>query len=254
MNYDFLDEIKKANESYKGKIKSATFIVKRGNEEKKIFKWIFKSNNIDFYISFPYYRCKAYNCGTVKTPNTPSNGKFDAVSNGTASKIPVKFSYHRDGNIHFKQTRYANAADDKSYKLASLKVSPITQRDGEHIFTIIFEGLNKFDNYKKSTSSKGELEVVLPIPEEIINFEIRGYTASTSKGLDGKIKPGVPPWFQFEGKSVEGEPIYMGIYAILSKKSHIEDENKNGLLVLAGFDISELKKNGAIKSLYLFAR
>lgn len=251
---DFLEEIKKANESYRGKMRSVTFVVKRGNEQKKIFKWFFKSNNIDFYISFPYFQCDNYHCGVFEKSDSSREGTFNAVKNGTASKVPVKFSYHRDGNIHLKPTSYTSNSDNKAYKLASLKVSPITQREGEHIFTILFEGLSKFDHYEKTAKRKGELEVILPVPDDIINFEIRGYTASTPEGLDGKIKEGVPPWFQFEGKSTEGVPIYLGIYAILSRKSHIIDANKNGLMVFAGFDRSEVDKTGKVKSLYLLAR
>lgn len=251
---DFLEEIKEANENYHGKMRSVTFVVKRGSEQKKIFKWFFKSNNIDFYISFPYYSCQNYHCGVFEKPDNSQGGTFNAVENGTASHVPLKFSYHKDGNIHFKPTSYISNDENKAYKLASLKASPITQREGEQICTILFEGLSKFDNYEKLTKRKGELEAVLPIPEDIIHFEIRGYTASTPEGLDGKVKKGVPPWFQFEGKSVEGEPIYLGIYALLSRKSHIIDANKNGLMVLAGFDRSKVKETGKVKSLYLFAR
>lgn len=251
---EFLKEIKGANENYKGKIRSVAFVVKRGNEQKKIFKWFFKSKNIDFYVSFPYYHCENYHCGTVETPGASQNRTFNAVENGTASKVPLKFSYHRDGNIHFKPTSYASDTENKAYKLASLKASPITQREGEHVFTILFEGLGKFDDYKKPSKRTGELEVILPIPEDIIHFELRAYTSSTPEGLDGKIKEGEPPWFQFEGMSPQGEPIYLGIYAILSRKSHIIDTNKNGLIVLAGFDRSKVKETGNVKSLYLFAR
>lgn len=251
---DFLEKIKEANKNYKGKMRSVTFIVERGNEKKKIFKWFFKSGNIDFYISFPYYRCENYHCGTVEIPEVSRNGTFNAVQNGTASKVPLKFSYHRDGNIHFKPTSYLSNTENKAYKLASLKVDPITKREGEHVFTILFEGLRKFDYYKRPTKRKGELEVVLPIPDDIINFEIRGYTASTPEGLDGKVKEGVPPWFQFEGRSPDGVAVYMGIYALLSRKSHIIDANKNGLMVLAGFDRSRIKETSKVKSLYLFAR
>lgn len=251
-NNDFLERIRGANENYHGKMRSVTFVVKRGSEQKKIFKWFFKPNNIDFYISFPYYNCKSYHCGVFEKSDASPNGTFNAVKNGNASHVPLKFSYHRDGNIHFKPTSYASDTDNKAYKLASLKVLPITQREGEHVFTILFEGLSRFEDYKKSLRRKGELEVLLPIPDDIINFEIRGYTSSTSEGLDGKVKEGVPPWFQFEGRSPEGESIYLGIYALLSRKSHIIDINKNGLMVLAGFDRSERAEK--VKSLYLFAR
>lgn len=179
-NDDFLEEVKKANQSYKGKIKSVTFVVKRGKEEKKIFKWHFKPKNIDFYISFPYFKCDSYHCGIFQKDESSEEGIFDTVKNGIESQLPVKFSYHQDGNIHFKPTN-SSSTNNKAYKLTSLKVPPITQREGEHIFTILFEGLSKFEDYKTSTKRNGKLEIFLPIPEDVINFEIKGYTASTPK-------------------------------------------------------------------------
>ena len=255
-NNDFLEKIRGANENYKGKIKSVTFVVKREGEKKKIFKWFFKPGNLDFYVSFPYFQSENYHCGIVETPDFPQKGTFNPVENGTASTIPLKFSYHRDGNIHFKPTNYNIDTENKAYKLASLKAAPITEREGEHLFTILFEGLAKFEDYPQSTKRKreGELEVVLEVPKDIINFEIRGYASSTPKGLDGKIKKDVPPWFQFEAISPEGLQVYMGIYAIISRKSHIVDSNKNGLVSLVGFDRSQVKETGNVKSLYLFAR
>ena len=59
---------------------------------------------------------------------------------------------------------------------------------------------------------------------------------------------------QFPGKTPEGKAVVIGVYAILSRKSHIIDQNKNGLNVLVGFDNSKVNETGNIKSLYLFAR
>ena len=46
-NNDFLEDIRKDNIDYHGKMKSITFIVEQGAKEKKIFKWIFESDDID---------------------------------------------------------------------------------------------------------------------------------------------------------------------------------------------------------------
>jgi len=235
-------------------MKSITFIVQRGGEEKKIFKWLFASNDIDFYISFPYYHCEQYHCGIVEIPQSPLKDEvFDAVKHGKASKVPVKFSYHKDGNVHFKPTNFA-AAKNKGFKLAAIKVSPINKLSGSKIFTIRFEGLEKFESLKKHKSRGGNQEVLLPVPEDIINFEIQAFAGPTQKSIDGQVKKGSAVWFQVKGKTVEGKSVYIGVYAILSRKSHIVDSNKNGLSVFVGFDNSKLKKTGKIKSLYLFAR
>lgn len=252
---DFLEGIRDANRNYEGKMKSITFIVRRGSEEKKIFKWLFTPNNIDFYISFPYYKTEEYHCGTVEIPQTPNKDEiFDAVKHAQASKIPVKFSYHKDGNIHFKPTNYSADAKDKGNKLASLKVDPLDKANGSHLFTIRFEGLSKFEDVRKHKNANGEIETILPIPEDIINFEIQAFAGPTQKSIGGHIKKDSTPWFQLNGETTEGKSIFIGVYCILSRKSHILDKNKNGLHVLGGFDQSCLNKTGRIKSLYLFAR
>ncbi len=254
-NDDFLEKIRGVNEDYRGKIKSITFIVQSREKEKKIFKWLFAPNNIDFYVSFPYYRCENYHCGIVEIPETPLKSEsFNAVENGTASKVPVKFSYHKDGNIHFKPTSYGSGVKSKGYKLAALKVDPLDQADGHKLFVIRFEGFSKFEDLKKHRSKDGELEVSLPVPEDIINFEVQAFAGPSQESVEGKIKEGSIPWFQLNGFTTEGRSIFVGVYAILSRKSHILDQNKNGLHVLVGFDSSKLGQTGKIKSLYLFAR
>ena len=254
-NDDFLEKINDVNQNYNGKMKSITFIVQRGVEEKKIFKWLFKPGSVDFYISFPYYHCEKYHCGTVEIPQKPiKDGVFDAVKHGIASKVPVKFSYHKDGNVHFKPTSYDSGVKNKGYKLAAIKVDPIDQLEGSHIFTIRFEGLTKFKDLKKHKSKNGDQEVLLQVPKDIVNFEIMAFAGHNQESLDGQIKKGSVPWFQVSGKTPEGKAVFIGVYAILSRKSHIIDQNKNGLNVLVGFDNSKVNETGNIKSLYLFAR
>ncbi len=253
-NNDFLEKLRGANENYQGQMKSLTFIVKRGSEEKKIFKWLFTPNNIDFYISFPYFKTTEYRCGTVEIPVSPSKDEIFDTINGVASEIPVKFSYHKDGNVHFKPTNYTSDTKNKGYKLASIKVDPLDQTNGSHLFTIRFEGLSKFDDLKKHINSNGYRETILTIPEDIINFEIQAFAGPSQESIDGHIKKDTTPWFQLSGKTTEGKPIFIGVYAIISRKSHIIDDNKNGLHVLVGFDRSKIKQTGRVKSLYLLAR
>lgn len=254
MNNDFLEDIKKDNKNYEGKMKSLTFVVERNGKTRKIFKWLFTPNNIDFFIAFPYFKSSAYYCGSVEIPEEPSmKGIYNAVKNGTPSPEPVKFSYHQDGNIHFKKSNF-KVGSNKAEKLAQLKASPITDLEGGHLFTIFFEGLDKFDELKKHSKGDGDEECLLRVPDDIVNFEILAYAGSTQKSLEGLVKKGSIPWFELKGKSTDGNPIYVGVYAILSRKSHIVDDNKNGLFVLVGFDRSNLRETGMLKSLYLFAR
>lgn len=253
-NNDFLEKIRYANSNYTGKLKSITFIVKLGAIEKKIFKWFFKANDIDFYISFPYFKSETYHCGIVEMSEKPSSEDFDAVKNGRASKVPVKFSYHQDGQVHFKPSNLPHNSINPWEKLAELKAKPLTELEGGHIFDITFEGLSKFENVKKHKNRNGERECILEVPQDIINFKIQAFAASTQEGVDNQIKPGSTPWFQVSGTSKLGQPVIIGVYAVLSRETHILDDNKNGLTAVVGFDRTNLKKSGKTRSLYLFAR
>lgn len=249
---DFLRKIKEANKNYNGQMKSITFVVDRNGAKKKIFKWIFKPNNIDFYITFSNYNCESYKCGTVVHPK-PGQGKtFNALANGRSSKIPVKFSYHRDGKVHFKPEE-RKAVIDKKYKLAEIQAVPLDQLKGDHIFTIIFEGWDKFSDYNPRSQKDGELDMNLPIPNDILNFELRAFAGPTVESVDKKIKKGVPAWAVLNG-FIEGKRVFIGLYLLLSRKSHILDQNKNGLLAFVGFDHSKEKETGEVRSLYLYAR
>jgi hypothetical protein len=45
--------------------------------------------------------------------------------------------------------------------------------------------------------------VLLPVPEDIINFEIQAFAGPSQESLDGQIKEGSIPWFQISGKNPE---------------------------------------------------
>lgn len=255
MNNDFLEEIRKDNKNYEGKMKSLIFFVKRGNQEKKIFKCLFAPSDIDIYITFPYFKSDAYYCGVTELPADFSNSKgiVNMVKKAKKSRDPVKFSYHHDGNVHFKRTNFGRG-ENRSETIVSLKASPITELKGGHIFTISFEGLDKFEDLNKSVKGNGDEKCLLRVPEDIINFEILAYASSSEKGLKGLVKKGASPWFVVKGKSADGKPVFLGVYAVLSRKSHIIDNNKNALFVLVGFDKSQQRNTGLVRSLYLLAR
>ena len=174
----FLEKIRTANQNYKGELKSITFIADDDGTKKRIFKWLFKSGEIDFYITFSSYICESYHCGTVEHPQIGKRQAFNAVSNGKSSKIPVKFSYHRDGKVHFKPEERKGELD-KKYKLAEIQAVPLDKLTGHHLFTIIFDGLEKFADFSPRSKKDGELEMFLPVPKDIIDFELRAYAGTT---------------------------------------------------------------------------
>lgn len=242
-----LKKMSELNKDYEGSLQSITFIVQRGKEQKKIFKWFFQKGKVDFYVTFPYYKCKEYHCGIVKIPAGKSSVKsFNAVNNGISSNIPVKFSYHIDGNVHFKPN---GKMEDKSFKLVKIKGTPLADLDGHKLFEIYFEGLGKFKDYRKKDYKNGHEEVFLPVDDDILHFNLIAYAGPTEESVSGKIEKGVLPWFLTRAE-MWGRRLYIGVYGILSRRTHIIDENKNGLTVFVGFDHS----SPTVQSLYLFAR
>jgi len=250
----YYEKLKGLNENIPGKVKSVTLVIKTNSFEKKIFKWFFKPNGPDFYITFPYFSSDNYHCGKITIPKEVSKLEtFDAVKNGIPSKTPVKFSYHRDGRVHFKPTYQQQTGHEKAYKLAEIAAPSLDKLQGNHIFTINFEGFDKFATLEKHRTRKDEAEAILPIPEGIVGCKILAYAGPTLESISNTIRENTDPWFTIQ-TTLAGQKVYIGIYALLFKESHIKDGNKNGLVAFVGFDPSKVSMEEDLECLYLFAR
>ncbi|NQS88724.1 hypothetical protein HQ584_02905, partial [Patescibacteria group bacterium] len=232
----YYNKYRDLNQNYPGSLKSITLVAKNDDVEKKIFKWFFKANSPDFYIAFPYFSAGEYYCGKITIPKGVKRLEtFDAVNNGIPSKSPVKFSYHQDGNIHFKPTKQQLTGYEKAYKLAEISVPSLDKLNGNHIFTISFEGLDKFMDLEKHRTVKGHLESILPIPNGVKGGKLVAYAGPTLASISNIYKKNSDPWFTTQ-VVVNGQMVYVGIYAILHTRSYIKDDIKNSLVVFVGFD------------------
>jgi len=242
-----LKRLRELNKDYEGALQYITFVVLRDKEQKKIFKWIFQKGKVDIIVAFPYYKCQEYHCGIVNVPSgKPGVKNFNAVKNGKSSEVPVKFSYHLDGNVHFKPN---SKVDDKSFKLATIKGIPLAKFNGHKLFQIYFEGLEKFEEYSEKQYKDGEEKAFLPVDSDIQHFELVAYAGPTEESVSGKIQKGMPPVFLAKAE-FEGRKLFVGFYVILSRRSRIVDDNKNSLTAFVGFE----ETNSGTRSLYLFAR
>jgi len=236
------------------KIIATNYCIRCGLKTKRIFKLIFSQSNLDFYIAFPDFLSKKFYCGIMAIPEGESRlERFNAVENAiNISRIPVKFSYHESGTINFKPTSPKKENLPLSYKLSSIQGTPIRELKGEHVFTIQFEGIEKFEDFKP-TDRKGEVNCLAKVPDDKIFFKILGFGGFDEEEISNKYSG---PYLKVEmrRKNIE-KPFLLGIYLLSNFKS-IQPENEKSpfLLAFIGFKKEHISINKELKTLYLYAK
>lgn len=230
-------------------IKKINFILKQGNKCKKLFKISFVKNEVALFISFPYFNSTSFHCGTAIIPHGTNQITFDAVLEGDYTKVPLKMSYHEDGGIHFKQTDIQKLDIPLSYKIAKIKGTPFKSLKGEHIFTIQFEGLDNFDDFKPR--KKSEHYLICNVPDDAKSFKFVGYAGFSEEEIKGKY--GSRDCIIIEIKR-QTFPIslLLGIYLLPSPATISEKEDGPFLLSLVGFEDKDLQSK--IEFLYMYAK
>jgi len=236
------------------KIESLNFCIQRGDSVKRIFKLILSQNSPDFYITFPDFQSSEFHCGVMIIPRGESRlENFNAKQNAIKSlSIPVKFSYHLSGIINFKPASPKKINLPLSFKLNQIQATPIEKLDGEHIFTIQFEGLEKFKDFLPKRK-RNEFNSLAVVPENRIFFKIVGFGGFEEKKVLNKYNNISCLMVKMMRKNLK-KPFLLGIYLLASSKS-IQKENKKSpfLLVLVGFKKEYISLNTELKSLYIYA-
>jgi hypothetical protein len=235
------------------KIEALNFCIQRGDSVKRIFKLILSQNSPDFYITFPDFQSSEFHCEVMIIPQGESRlENFNAKQNAIKSlSIPVKFSYHLSGIVNFKPTSPQRINLPLSFKLNQIQATPIEKLDGEHIFTIQFEGLEKFKDFL--SKKKNEFNSVAVVPENRIFFKIVGFGGFEEKKVLNKYNNIPCLMVKMMRKNLK-KPFLLAIYLLASSKS-IQKENKKHpfLLALVGFKKEYISLNKEFKSLYLYA-
>ncbi len=232
--------------------KSVTVAVSDGNSTKKIFKIIFDKTKGDFYVTFPYFHSSKFSCGIVTLPAGVEKQKFNAVASGESSTVPVKFSYHEDGKVHFKPNNPDQARVAKGYKLASIESLPISDLDGRHIITVQFEGLNNFDDLENE--GEGIVAKCITSPQGK-SFRFVAYAGFSEEDIRKKFI-GNRGYFDFNLKRKGFKKDLIIRLGLFVYPKSIQDGTLGGsyLFAMVGFKISGGQKNGEIKSLYLYGK
>ncbi len=233
---------------------SVTFVVKQGILKKKIFKLFFLKDRADIYIAFPYAEVTSYRCGVMSAPKGTTR-TINTDENTNASVIPVKFSYHESGQVHFKPQNPTSEIDP-SLKLAEIRTTPIQLLKGNHLFTIQVEGFKHFEDLSEKDERK-KANVIIDTPEKSEHLKVVGYAGYSDREISYKqhdangiyIHPHITINF---ARPHLPRPLKIGMYmqhgnSIIEDKT--EDTDHPYILALVGFKVTPART----ENLYLYA-
>lgn len=224
------------------------FLIKRDSVEKRIFK-LFTDKSGDIFILFPYCISKEYYAGLDKIPAHNNKSNLEPIIKGNNCKIPVKFSYHQDGQIHFKPENSIKLNKPLSYKLASIKGVPFSHLNGDHIFTLEIEGLDYFKDFVPK--KKNELYRCFEVPTDSLRYKFVFYGGLSEEQIKGRYK-GCKILTINRGKELT--PLQIGIYFKPYKNALNKNGSKFMLYGFAGMNPDEINIKKDLHFLYLYAK
>jgi hypothetical protein len=224
---------------------------------RKIFKILFQKSKPEFYIAFPYFSATEYQIGTLVIPaGVEKLPSFNSRQNRTASSIlPVKFSYHQDRKIHFKPTSPSAALVNVGFKHDRVQGTPMAELQGEHIFTILFEGLAAFavfdpDHDKK----KNTVNFLIQATPNIKTFKITGFAGFSEGSIKNKYGELEPVVIKIRRPQFSS-PLCLGLYAITGERPlQTEGAGSPFIFSLVGFRRAQMDLKKDLVSLYLHAK
>jgi hypothetical protein len=228
---------------------SISFSVKQKNISKKIFK-VFSNKSGDLFISLHYFKAEEYNCGHAVFSPGVATIQLNPIIEGKKSPIPIKYSYHQDGQVQFKPIDSTAINVKMFYKFAEVKCTPFNDIIAQHIFTVEFEGLNKFSDFK--TKDKDEIYGIFEVPGDAIRFKMLGYLGKTDEDILNLVPDAKT--FSIDRKGIPSR-LFLGIHFIPYQESLDESKlNKPMFYFLCGFKPEDLNHNNSSSLLYLFAK
>ncbi len=207
--------------------------VQTPTKRKKICRFFFTKTDTSLYICF-YFKGKEYYYGCKNFQEGIEKLTFN-FKEGRHGKICPKLSYHQSGEIHFK-------IKDQKESVEKVIATPLKKLCGEHIITIIIEGLDDFEDFKNSDYG---LAIKFPIDVEGLKLTIWGIAGELELAqLRKKYN------FGFMLRRINPtQLIHFGV-KINTQKSISEDKS-SGLTVITGWDKSAADVNNTATLLYL---
>jgi hypothetical protein len=228
--------------------RKVNFLIKQGDVKKRIFK-LFADKKGDLFVSFPYFSSTHFYCGVGCFPAGTIQREFNPVIEGTESRIPLKLSYHHDGQMHFKPINPLRRDLPLSFKNAQLRCTPFLNLNAQHMITVEVEGLDKFEDFIPTKPS--ELYVGFNVALDAHRFKFVVYGSLSAEDIKGrfkhckflKVKRPRPP-----------NPLVLGLYFAPSREPADKGDGQPSLLCLAGFPEEEVSPDRDRHFLYLMAK
>lgn len=230
--------------------RKANFIISKGGIGRKIFKVIL-DNNGDLYFTFNYCQTTKYYSGNAVIKAGETDLIFNPTIEGASSEIPLKLSYHKDGQMHFKALENTASQLPKSYKLAEMKTTPFNELKGEHFLTIEVEGLNHFETFK--LKKKNEFNRVFEVDNNSVRYK---FILAGNVNPEEVIKKHYPIDILEIVNQSHPNPIYFGIQLQGFNTSIKQNAKKDDLMlvIICGFKIEDNTPNKDMEFIYLQAR
>ena len=171
------------------------------------------------------------------------------VLEGKQCPIPVKFSYHQDGQIHFKPINPSKINMLLNHKIVEVQGTPFALLKGDHIFTIDVGGLDNFEDFKPTKQS--ELYRGFVVPSDAKRFKFVGYGGLSDRDIKGKFR--ACKIIKIERPSLP-DPLAIGLHFRPFTEILDKENDAHCLLVLAGFRSEDFNIDRECKLLYLWAK
>ena len=133
-----------------------------------------------------YFKAEDYHCGTAHYPSGVSSIQLNPIIEGKKSPIPIKFSYHEDGQVHFKPIDPKQIQVENFHKFAEVKCTPFSEIQAQHIFTIELERLDRYEELK--FKDKREFYGGFKAPDDAKRFKFLGYLGKSEEDILRLVK------------------------------------------------------------------
>lgn len=230
--------------------KKANFYIEKSGVIRKIFK-IFIDNKEDLYFNFSNCTSKEYKSGYATIKTGESELTYNPTIEGKSSSIPLKLSYHQDGQMHFKTIDNSKIKMPAHYKLAEMKTTPFIELGDSHFMTIDLEGLENFEPSK--IKAKNEYHRVFKADDNTIRYKFIFAGSSNPEETVRKYSP-------IEIVSIERKtapnPLNIAIQFQSFNTSLGKNYKKENLLfnIICGFRTEDNTLEKDMKFLYLFTK
>jgi hypothetical protein len=202
---------------------------------RKLFKILFRNVSPDIYVALPYLKVSHFRCGLVKATGEVPYEFTDGVALHDVS-VPVKLSYHESGQVHLKATSEDVAA---RLPLTTVQSVPIANLNGDHIFTIEFDGIPQFAEANAKDRHRPGF-FAYDVPADVQRIKVTAFAGFAEDLVMGQhiavngVKLKATAVLAFRRAQYEA-PLYVGLYMQYGPSLQTERRGATYELLFGGF-------------------